>query len=121
VSGSSLKWEDELTKALASIRAKSKGLSQDAAVGAELILTEARDRAPKESGDLAASGRVRKNRGGVNTAAVTFSGPYARWIHEHLWFKHPRGGEAKFLETALLWKGEEAVNEAGKHFWRRIT
>jgi hypothetical protein len=45
---------------------------------------------------------------------------YARWVHEHLMFKHPFGGEAKFLETAMLTKGEAAINQAGEHFWGRL-
>lgn len=117
----SIKWEDSLTKALSSMRAKSKGLSQDLAHGAKVVLDDARDRVPKESGHLASTGRIKRNRGGVNTVAITFSGPYARWIHEHLFFKHPRGGQAKYLEDALLLKGGDAINEAGRHFWRRIT
>lgn len=33
---------------------------------------------------------------------VTFDTPYAARVHENLRMKHPRGGEAKFLEKALL-------------------
>ena len=119
MSRSNLDWEDHLTKRLSAIHAKSKGLARDLEQGAKIVLDEARDLVPKESGDLAASGRVKRGRGGVNTVAVTFSGPYARWIHEHLWFRHPRGGQAKYLEAAMLLKGREAINEAGEHFWRR--
>ena len=118
---SEIKWEDELTKSFSSIRAKSTGLAQDMAHGAKVVLDEAVDLVPKESTDLAKSGRVKRGRGGVNTVAITFSGPYARWIHEHLWFRHPNGGQAKYLEAAMLLKGQEAVNRAGAHFWRRIT
>lgn len=117
---SSLDWEDHLTRRLSSIRAKSKGLAIDLEEGAKVVLDEARDLVPKESGDLAVSGRVKRNRGGVNTVAVTFDGPYARWIHEHLWFRHPRGGQAKYLEAAMLLKGQSAINKAGEHFWGRL-
>jgi hypothetical protein len=88
------------------------------AEGADVVLADARERVPKESDRLAASGKVDEHRGGQNTVAVKFDGPYARWIHEHLWFKHPRGGEAKFLETALLTKGGEALRVAGERLWR---
>lgn len=33
---------------------------------------------------------------------VGFDQIYAHWIHEHVGFKHPRGGQAKFLSEALL-------------------
>lgn len=72
-------------------------------------------KAPKEPGDsnphLAATGKVRTGRGGANTVAITYAGPYARYIHEHLGFKHPHGGQAKFLELALLIKGGDALNK----------
>lgn len=118
---SKIKWEDALTGPLSSARAKSKGLAADMAEGAKTVLDEAVALVPKESGDLAASGRIKQNRGGTNTVAITFGGPYARWIHEHMWFKHPQGGQAKYLEAAMLLKGREAMNKAGEHFWRRIT
>lgn len=121
MSKSELEWVDELTRSLSSIRAKSRGLAADLEHGASVIRDEAVRLVPKESGDLAATARIRKNRGGVNTVAITFGGPYARWIHEHTWFKHPQGGQAKYLEAAMLLKGREAINEAGEHFWRRIT
>ena len=118
---SDLRWEDGLSGSLRVIAAKSEHLQDDVAYGAKEILADAQDRVPKESGDLSATGHIDRDRGGKGTVAIIFRGPYARWIHEHLWFKHPRGGEAKFLEIALLWKGEDAIREAGKRFWRRIT
>lgn len=118
---SRITWEDGLTKPLDVIGLKSRDVEADVAHGANVILSEAVALVPKESGDLAASGRVREKRGGRNTVGITFAGPYARWIHEHLWFKHPHGGQAKYLEAAMLLKGREAVNEAGDHLWRRIT
>ena len=117
----SLQWEDELTKALSNINRKATGLAQDLKHGARVVLADAKERVPKESGYLASTGRIKSNRGGVNTVAITFAGPYARYIHEHLFFKHPTGGQAKYLEDALLIKGKDAINEAGEHFWRRIT
>lgn len=116
----SMEWSNSLSAGLEHVATQALELSQDAKAGAEVILAEADVRVPKESGDLASSGKVKADRGGHNTATVTFDGPYARWIHEHLHFKHPHGGEAKFLETAMLVKGEEAINKAGEHFWGRL-
>ena len=116
----SIRWENSLSAGLERMAAAANDLSQDARVGGEVILEDALVRVPKETGDLASSGMVQEWRGGKNTTAILFSSVYARWIHEHLHFKHPHGGEAKFLETAMLVKGEEAVNAAGNHFWERL-
>lgn len=74
--------------------------------------------APKEPGDtnphLRSTGRIRTDRGGDNTVAITYDGPYARYIHEHLGFAHPHGGQAKYLEVPLLTKGGEALNVVAK-------
>ena len=113
-------WDNTLSAALEQIAVKAHDLSQDAYAGAEIIWEDAEGRVPKESGHLAGTSQIRQDRGGKNTVAITYDGPYARWIHEHLHFKHPHGGEAKFLETALLVKGQEAVNKAGEHFWERL-
>jgi len=113
-------WEDTLSAGLERVASRAFDLSQDAAAGLEVIYEESQKRVPKESGHLAETAMVQSYRGGKNTATITYDGPYARWIHEHLHFKHPHGGETKFLETAMLLKGKEAINEAGKHFWERL-
>lgn len=116
----SLTWDDKLTAGLAQFKADvAAGVEDGLAQGATVIVADAKARVPKESGDLAAGGQVQKARGGRNTVGMWFPGPYARWIHEHLNFKHPRGGEPKFLETAMLTKGAEALRVAGERLWRR--
>lgn len=116
----SVEWRDDLSGWLRQALAKSQHMQDDMAHGAKVILKEAKELVPKESGDLAAGGHINRDRGGNNTAAIIFRGPYARWIHEHMFFKHPHGGQAKYLEDALLLKGKEAINEAGEKFWRRL-
>lgn len=115
-----MQWEDTMTSRLRAILEESRDMSADVADGAKLILEDADRRVPKESGDLAATGSVKEDRGGLNAVGITYTSVYARWVHEHLHFKHPAGGEAKFLETALLTKGEAAINKAGEHFWERL-
>ena len=124
---SELRWEDHISVSLREIASKSRHTQDDLYQGAKVILDDAKDRAPvrpKAGTDphphLATTGRIERDRGGVNTVAIVFSGPYARWVHEHVNFKHPFGGEAKFLEIALLMKGQDAINEAGQRFWRRL-
>lgn len=116
----SMTWGGDLLANLRAVAAKAESLTDDMADGAEAVLADALQKVPKESGDLAGSGRIDRERGGDNAVGITFDGPYARWIHEHLYFKHPRGGQAKFLEAAQLEKGAEAMNRAAKHFWGRL-
>jgi hypothetical protein len=112
-------WENNLN--LEDIAAKVRANVVDAlAEGADIILRESDLDVPKEDGDLAASGRVKKDRGGLNTVGITYDGPYARYIHEHIFFKHPHGGQAKFLEMAMMFKGQEAINKAGEVLWDKI-
>ena len=81
--------------------------------GADIILADALEKVPKESGDLAASGHIATDRGGDDTIGIEFSSVYAHWIHEHLGFKHPHGGQAKFLESAMVEKADEALKAMG--------
>lgn len=116
----SVEWEDSLSPQLRRIAAMAADMTEDAAAGGDYILEGALERVPKRSGSLAKSGKVNKDRGGRNTVAITFDGPYARWIHEHLGFKHPAGGEAKFLERSMRMRRVGAVKRALNHFWERI-
>lgn len=116
----SIRWEGDLAQGLAAFATEVFRDTEDAlADGADVILADSDERVPKESGHLAGSGKVVQGRGGANTVAITYAGPYARWIHEHLGFKHPHGGQAKFLETAMMVKGRDAIQVAGERLWRR--
>lgn len=42
-------------------------------------------------------------------ATVTVNQIYAQNQHETLWFKHPRGGQAKYLETPLFAKHQNWI------------
>lgn len=118
---SSIRWDNSLTEGLLRVKEAVAAHAEDAlAKGADIILADAVARMPKESGHLAGTGRVEQARGGQNTVGVTFDGPYARWLHEHLFFKHPQGGEAKFLELAMVEHGAEALDVAGRDLWERL-
>ena len=115
-----MRWENHLDLDGIAIMVRTHiqdGLEQ----GAQIILEESDVLVPKEIGDLAASGSVKKDRGGLNTVGITYSSVYARYQEEHLFFKHPTGGQAKFLETAMLTKGEAAINKAGEYIWDKVT
>lgn len=115
-----IEWRGDLIGNLRTMAAKARHLQDDAYAGAQVVLDDSNSRVPKESADLASTGSIRRDRGGDNTVAIVYTSVYAHWIHEHLFFKHPHGGEAKFLETAMVAKGSEFVNKAGEHFWRRL-
>lgn len=115
-----LEWRGDLAGNLRDILAKTERLDDDVAVGARIILEDSDDRVPKRTGDLERTGHIKRDRGGQNTVAIVYASVYARWVHEHLAFKHPFGGQAKFLETAMLVKGQDALNAAGEHLWRRL-
>jgi hypothetical protein len=106
-------WENHLD--LESILARVRGDVEDAlAEGADIILRRSDELVPKVSGDLAATGSVKKDRGGINTVAIEYTSVYARWIEDHLTFAHPHGGGARFLELGMIEKGQDAINKAGE-------
>ena len=116
----SLRWENHLDLEGVAIMVRAHvedGLEN----GAQIILDYSNTLVPHEFGELAASGLVKKDRGGLNTVGITYSSVYARYQEEHLFFKHPTGGQAKFLETAMLTKGEAAINKAGEYIWDKVT
>ena len=116
-----MRWENHLDLEGIAIMVRTHiedGLEQ----GAQIILDRSDELVPKAlTGDLAASGSVKKDRGGLNTVGIVYSSVYARYQHEHMFFKHPTGGQAKFLETAMLTKGEAAINKAGEYIWDKVT
>lgn len=81
-------------------------------IGARVVLARSDQIVPKRSHDLENSGSVKVDRGGAKTVGIVYDSVYARWVHEHLWFKHPFGGSAKFLETAMHEKGKDAMRLA---------
>ena len=109
----SIRW-DASGFTLAGVEQSIVDASQAAATAAaQVVLDDALTKVPKEAGDLAGTGHVDAARGGDNTTAVVFDSVYAHWIHEHLHFKHPHGGQAKFLEAAMLERKDNAVKAMG--------
>lgn len=69
---------------------------------AEITMTDAKERTPVEFGVLKGSGKVAKHASARKLEArLTYGTSYAVWVHERTELRHPRGGEAKFLERAL--------------------
>lgn len=88
--------------------------------GAKVVLDDALLKVPKESSDLASTGQVAPGRGGENTVGIEFTSVYARYIHEHLGFKHPHGGQAKFLEAAMIEKADDAMQAVADDLQGRL-
>lgn len=64
------------------------------------VLAESKRRVPVDDGDLRKSGRVTPDRDGLEVR-VRYVSPIAWLQHERLDYRHPRGGEAKYLENAI--------------------
>jgi Bacteriophage HK97-gp10, putative tail-component len=73
---------------------------------AHVILQVAKERCPVDTGALRDSGKLEDTvKSGHEIAVpITFGDPepyYAIYVHEDLEAKHPNGGQAKFLESAI--------------------
>lgn len=88
-------------------RALRRGAEDAIAIAARLVLEEAKRNAPigdpaedpDPSVSLVDSGHLERDRGGW---VVVFDAPYSAAQHENLGLRHPRGGQSKFLEHALI-------------------
>jgi outer membrane receptor protein involved in Fe transport len=98
--GVTVKGADALQKQLASLAARAPTVA--AAVSraqADAILARSNELVPVDSGELRDSGAVVEDgRGG---ASVVYTSGHALVVHEDLSARHPNGGQAKFLETAV--------------------
>ena len=110
-------WDDTFTPGLDDWVARFEAAIPDALlVGAEVLKAGAVERAPVESGHLRGSAEVTVQNPDAGFDAfgrVRFPGPYARRQHYELDWKHPRGGQALYLYTALMVDGPKAVRAIG--------
>jgi hypothetical protein len=93
------------------------------------VLDLAKDRVPvldpadeskgRTSGKLRDTAKMAEDAARLRVA-LSFGTPYAAYIHEHMEFKHPDGGQAKFLETAIL-ESRDAVAAAVAEAIRKVT
>lgn len=103
-----IKWEgeQEMMALLATVtKAGQKGMRTGLYAVASDIMEDAKERAPKDTGDLRGSGYVDrpKTEGGETSVELGFGGPsapYAVIQHEREDFNHDIG-EAKYLEKAI--------------------
>ncbi|QMV84093.1 HK97 gp10 family phage protein [Corynebacterium hindlerae] len=76
-----------------------KNAEKAAFMGAQHLRKEAVELTPVDTGTLRNSAKVTAD---GNQAAVSYSTPYAARQHEEVGWNHPEGGQAKFLETAMI-------------------
>lgn len=77
----------------------------------EDIGQRAADRAPVETGALRGSMATNVEiDGDTIVGEVRFNEKYAAVQHERLDFRHPQGGEAKYLERAALEKADQVLS-----------
>lgn len=95
---------EEVRSALNNAIAKNKELNRKTIQDICLhIKGESQQRAPVDQGDLRSSGyyRTSEKKDGIS-AEVGFNAPYALKQHEELHYNHPKGGQAKYLESVLV-------------------
>lgn len=69
-----------------------------------------REPEPRHGYHMIDTGFVRVEPGVASDAVIIgYTAFWAAWQHEHLEWHHPNGGQAKFLETALLGGREVAL------------
>lgn len=82
------------------ITQRVKGATRQAlGKGAAYLLAQTIPRTPIRDGPLRASGGTDVD---DDTASVFFDTPYAARQHEELGWRHPKGGQAKYLENTVL-------------------
>ena len=79
------------------------------AAAGNAILELSNSRTPRDTGALIESGKVLLDvDAGADVAVISYSEFYAVWQHEKTWYHHPNGGQAKFLESAVVDGAESA-------------
>lgn len=79
--------------------------------GAEMLKATAQERTPVETGNLRGSADARPH--GPMGAEVYYPGPYARYQHYGLDFRHEEG-QALYLETATVADAEKVFTVIAK-------
>lgn len=81
---------------------------------AQQILERSQDLVPVRTGALRDSGYITSgDQGGYPSVTITYGGgdvPYAYQVHEDLEMRHPNGGQAKYLEQAVIEYEQVAID-----------
>lgn len=117
-----------------------QGAAQGLADAALYILGESVQRAPVDTGNLRGSGYVdldgQRFAAGTgpdpgiailgqapdeaSSAEIGFAANYAADQHEQVHLSHPRGGQAKYLESVLIEEPERIINTIAGRMWNSM-
>lgn len=108
-----LEWSGSLAASLARIEdrirpAAAAGLKK----AADGVLRDSNALAPRDTGDLVASGKVVTD---DLRADISYTSKHAVPQHEKTQYRHPGGGQAKFLQTALDDNRDQILNAVAAH------
>lgn len=108
---------EELNKRILNIISAMPDEIENALIGDanDVILPLAQSRCPVKTGELRDSGSVGTPEydGHEVIVPIGFSASYAVFVHENLEARHPNGGQAKFLESALNDTASGAITRIG--------
>lgn len=96
-----------------------KGAVRGMRTTAQNILGESQKLVPVDTGTLQESGNVKVNQNAL-TATISYNTPYALKQHEDATLKHPKGGEAKYLERPFNEKKGELENNVGDAVFKAL-
>jgi hypothetical protein len=75
----------------------------------EKLLKESNDLAPKDTGNMTRQSDVHV--ADPKEVEVRYNEDYALFVHEDLEARHPKGGQAKFLQTATNNNGKKVIKK----------
>lgn len=96
-----------------------KGAIKGMKITAQNILGESQKLVPVDTGILQKSGNVKVNQDAL-TATISYNTPYALKQHEDATLKHPKGGEAKYLERPFNEKKGELESNVGDAVFKAL-
>jgi len=110
--------QDELGKFLRTLPHKvDSAVEKELKIIAADLQGKAQELAPVDTGDLRGSAF---NEGKGITATVGFNEPYATSQHENVELRHPKGGQAKYLETTYKENAQNYIDGIGKAIKRAV-
>lgn len=101
-------WDAEINMLLRNIESATKEAVEDVCLD---LQSKSQQLAPIDTGDLRASASTEiQKHGTLIVGRVGFNESYALKQHEELSYNHPRGGQAKYLETPLKDNEQKYIN-----------
>jgi HK97 gp10 family phage protein len=93
-------------------RQVEKNLTEALKKGGQKVLTESNNMAPRDTGEMVRESDVKEV--SPTEFRVRYNTDYSLYVHEDLEARHPRGGQAKFLQTATNDNGRDVIKDISK-------